>query len=116
MLRLKVSKLTDSVFIDKQISEYYEDNRPVKIVTKKEASNFYLSGKWKDLRYKAFKIHGRQCLYCGAKPPQVVLHVDHIKPRSLRPDLELDINNLQILCEDCNLGKSNKDSIDYRPK
>lgn len=80
----------------------------------KKKENFYNSKEWRALRYEAFKIHGRQCLCCGAKPPQVVLHVDHIKPRSVRPDLELDINNLQILCEDCNLGKSNKDSIDYR--
>ena len=82
----------------------------------KKQLNFYSSKEWRDVRYRALKLHGRQCLCCGAKPPQVVLHVDHIKPRSLRPDLELDINNLQILCEDCNLGKSNKDSIDYRPK
>lgn len=80
----------------------------------KKKENFYNSKEWRALRYEAFKIHGRQCLCCGARPPQAVLHVDHIKPRSLRPDLELDINNLQILCEDCNLGKSNKDSIDYR--
>ena len=49
-----------------------------------------------------------------AESPNVELHVDHIKPRSKHPELELDINNLQILCKDCNLGKSNTDSIDYR--
>jgi len=75
---------------------------------------FYDSRAWRDLRYKALKLHGRRCLCCGAMPPDVILHVDHIKPRSLHPELELDINNLQILCKDCNLGKSNLDSIDYR--
>ena len=75
---------------------------------------FYESSEWRELRYEALKLHGRRCLCCGQKAPDVVIHVDHIKPRSIRPDLELDINNLQTLCEDCNLGKSNHDSIDYR--
>lgn len=77
---------------------------------------FYDSDEWRKLRYKVFQKHGRQCLCCGAKPPQVVLHVDHVKPRSLHPELELDINNLQILCEDCNMGKSNLDTTDFRRK
>ena len=75
---------------------------------------FYESREWRALRYKALIQHGRQCQCCGAKPPQIILHVDHIKPRSIHPELELDIDNLQILCEDCNLGKSNKDDTDFR--
>ena len=35
----------------------------------------------------------------------VVLHVDHIKPRSKFPELELSLDNTQVLCADCNLGK-----------
>jgi hypothetical protein len=42
------------------------------------------------------------------------MHVDHIKPRSKYPDLELSRQNLQVLCEDCNLGKSNKYEDDWR--
>jgi len=75
---------------------------------------FYESKEWRELRYQALKLHGRQCLCCGQKAPNVELHVDHIKPRSKFPELELDINNLQVLCKDCNLGKSNYDCIDYR--
>jgi 5-methylcytosine-specific restriction endonuclease McrA len=26
-----------------------------------------------------------------------------------------DLDNLQALCDGCNLGKSNKDSTDFRP-
>ena len=44
----------------------------------------------------------------------VKLHVDHIKPRSKYHELELDFNNLQILCEDCNLGKLNINEEDFR--
>jgi 5-methylcytosine-specific restriction endonuclease McrA len=28
--------------------------------------------------------------------------------------LELTLSNLQVLCEDCNLGKSNTDATDWR--
>jgi 5-methylcytosine-specific restriction endonuclease McrA len=57
------------------------------------------------------------CELCGAGPsPGHPLHVDHIKPRSRYPELELDPSNLQVLCEDCNLGKSNTDAIDWRTK
>ena len=82
--------------------------------TYKNNDDFYNSREWMDVRYKALQLHGRQCLCCGAKAPGVELHVDHIKPRSKYPELELDINNLQVLCKACNLGKSNRDCNDYR--
>ena len=75
---------------------------------------FYMSDEWRSLRYKALVKFGRQCQCCGAKPPNVVLHVDHIKPRSKFPNLALRLDNLQILCEDCNLGKRNRDMTDFR--
>ena len=73
---------------------------------------FYKTREWLELRYKAIVKHGKTCQCCGSK--KTPIHVDHIKPRSKFPDLELDINNLQILCEDCNIGKSNKDVTDWR--
>ena len=81
---------------------------------KRKLETFYESREWRELRYEALKKYGRKCLCCGQQPPEVILHVDHIKPRSKFPELELEISNLQILCKDCNLGKSNKDCIDYR--
>ena len=75
--------------------------------------SFYESREWKKLRYKVLRDNKRQCMLCGNKG---VLHVDHIEPRSLRPDLELDQSNLQVLCELCNLGKSNKFNDDWRPE
>lgn len=78
-------------------------------------SDFYKTDKWRSLRVKALVKYGRKCCLCGRPASDgVVLHVDHIKPRSKYPALELDINNLQILCEDCNLGKSNKYSEKLR--
>lgn len=44
------------------------------------------------------------CVMCGRKAPEVVLHVDHIVPVSEGGTTTLD--NLQTLCADCNLGKS----------
>lgn len=76
---------------------------------------FYNSREWRELRYKVLVKHGNNCMCCGASPVDgVVIHVDHIKPRSLHPELALDIDNMQILCADCNLGKSNKDDTDWR--
>lgn len=82
---------------------------------KQKPKSFYESDEWRALRIEAFNIHGYKCLKCGAEPP-IELHVDHIKPRSLYPKLELDIDNLQILCKNCNLKKSNKHCTDYRSK
>lgn len=75
--------------------------------------NFYTSREWRELRYKALKIYERKCMTCFRS--NVELHVDHIKPISKYPELALVLSNLQILCIDCNLGKGNKDCIDWRP-
>lgn len=75
-------------------------------------SKFYDTAEWQTLRYKALKMYGKTCHCCGATNTEI--HVDHIKPRSKYPHLELDLNNLQILCRACNLGKGNTDSIDWR--
>jgi 5-methylcytosine-specific restriction endonuclease McrA len=48
------------------------------------------------------------CRHCGQSPVKdvgVVLHVDHVLSWSQGGETTLD--NLQILCESCNLGKSN---------
>lgn len=74
---------------------------------------FYDSQEWRELRYRVIKFYGRQCMLCHTKDGEI--HVDHIKPRSKYPHLELVFDNLQVLCKDCNLGKQNYDEIDYRP-
>ena len=59
------------------------------------------------LRYKVLARDNFKCCVCGASPakdPAVVLHVDHIVPWSKGGETELD--NLQTLCSECNLGKS----------
>jgi hypothetical protein len=77
---------------------------------------FYSTQAWRSLRYEALKRSGGCCELCGAIPDRHALHVDHIRPRSKHPHLALELTNLQVLCRDCNLGKSNTDSIDWRRK
>ena len=77
---------------------------------------FYSSQKWRAVRYEALKRSRGCCELCGAVPHQHPLHVDHIKPRSKFPHLALEVSNLQVLCRDCNLGKGNSDSIDWRTR
>lgn len=77
---------------------------------------FYYSREWRTLRYEALRKHGAACQCCGATAISSgrPMHVDHIKPRSRFPELELSLSNLQVLCEDCNMGKGGRDQTDWR--
>lgn len=59
----------------------------------------------KKIRFEVFKRDDFTCKYCGNKPPNVMLEVDHIKPVSKGGTN--NINNLITSCFDCNRGKSN---------
>lgn len=75
-------------------------------------SCFYKSREWRSLRYQVLRERGRRCECCGQTPTDGrEVHVDHIIPRSKDSSLELSKDNLQILCADCNMGKSNTDQI-----
>lgn len=59
------------------------------------------------LRFKVMQRDNFKCCICGKSPatsPNVTLHIDHIKPWSKGGETTID--NLQTLCSDCNLGKS----------
>lgn len=60
----------------------------------------------KSLRFEVFARDGFVCQYCGSRPPDVVLEVDHIHPRS-RGGTD-DIINLVTSCYECNRGKRAK--------
>ena len=83
--------------------------------SRSNAEILYKSPEWQRLRYFVLKRDNGVCQLCGrGRKDGVVLHVDHIVPLSVDWSKRLDPNNLQVLCEDCNLGKSNKDCIDWR--
>ncbi|MFH1829896.1 MAG: HNH endonuclease [Pseudomonadota bacterium] len=64
------------------------------------------------LRLKVLSRDNFRCVYCGRSPATDVgikLHLDHIIPFSkCGKSVE---NNLQTLCQDCNLGKGDKTKL-----
>lgn len=97
-----------------QAPERYDDWQALPF-TEQSKAGFYNSGKWRILRHQALEEYGSRCACCGITPAQgAIMHVDHIKPRSKYPELELELTNLQILCEDCNKGKSNLSDKKWR--
>ena len=81
-----------------------------------KTDDFLSTYEWRKVRMIALKKYGARCQCCGATPATgAVMNVDHIKPRKLFPDLALDVDNLQVLCHECNHGKGNWDQTDWRP-
>ena len=78
-------------------------SKPKKIVKPKRTTrNMNLR-----LRFTILQRDNFSCNKCGrspAKDPSVVLHVDHIIPWSKGGETEIE--NLETLCKNCNLGKS----------
>jgi len=70
-----------------------EQNQPRKQISKK-------------IRFEVFKRDSFKCQYCGATAPEVILHVDHIKPFSKGGTN--DLTNLITSCAPCNLGKRDR--------
>jgi hypothetical protein len=64
----------------------------------------------KKLRFEVFKRDSFTCQYCGAKAPDVLLHVDHIKPVA-RGGADV-IMNLITSCAACNGGKGARELSD----
>jgi 5-methylcytosine-specific restriction endonuclease McrA len=78
------------------------ENLPLKVVENKSKRNIPLG-----LRYKVLKKDSFKCVACGHSAIDgAKLHLDHKLPFSLGGLTEL--NNLQTLCSDCNISKSNK--------
>lgn len=108
-------KIVQELLLEQAKKIHRATSKPTKYIAYKEglkSSDFYRTKAWIELRYKVLVKYGRVCQCCGQIGGQI--HVDHIKPRSKYPELELEINNLQVLCERCNIGKSNKDVTDWR--
>lgn len=63
----------------------------------------------KGTRYDVLKRDNFKCVLCGRSPavdPKIILHIDHIIPKSKGGDNKPA--NLQTLCSDCNWGKATK--------
>lgn len=93
----------------------YENRRKADKDALGRSHYFHNTPEWRQARYDAILRAGGRCRACGRSPIHhgVALHVDHIVPRSVRPDLCLAPRNLQVLCEECNLGKAADDQTDF---
>lgn len=58
----------------------------------------------KRVRYEVLNRDGNACHYCGGRPPEVRLVLDHVLPVSLGGTDEP--SNLRAACTDCNSGKA----------
>ncbi len=71
----------------------------------KQTDPFYTSARWLHVRAKALARDHYTCQLCLAAfrdgamlRPRTATIVHHIIPRTERPDLELDLDNLQSVC------------------
>lgn len=62
--------------------------------------------KYNGLRFEILLRDKFTCQYCGRKPPEVVLQVDHIHP--VARGGQNTHENLTTACRDCNSGKMTK--------
>jgi|TARA_R100000900_G_scaffold133987_1_gene110998 hypothetical protein len=83
---------------------------------KDPSMNSYYNERWRILRSELFEVYGAACSVCGRnyKTDGVVIQGDHIQPKIKRPDIALYFSNLQVLCRDCNVGKSYYYNTDHR--
>jgi len=58
----------------------------------------------KRVRFEVFKRDRFTCQYCGRRPPDVMLEVDHVVPRVEGGGDEIE--NLTTSCVPCNRGKA----------
>jgi hypothetical protein len=80
---------------------------------------FYNSRGWKRCRYGFLRewrsLCDPVCMCCRVSEQTKLLNVDRILPLKNNWFLRYDWNNLQVLCEDCNIGKGSTDTTDFRP-
>jgi 5-methylcytosine-specific restriction protein A len=92
-----------------------EPKRPWKSESKpnrdRKPDPFYTSTAWRKLRnqYITAQPLCEHCKQAGNYKPAKV--VDHIAPRKERPELELDWDNLQSLCQRCHQQKTAKEKF-----
>lgn len=107
--RVAKKKMLGKVKVTRSVSYTYDERDNGKL------KEFYKSKEWKFMRYEALRRYGGRCQCCGASAQENAgLHVDHIKPLRVFWDLRLDIDNLQVLCADCNEGKGARHADDWR--
>ena len=112
----KVEKYKDD---NETVIEFIENailkSLPKEVLTQEELKEINRRRNIKDTtRYSVLERAGFKCQCCGIKPLKnndVILHIDHIIPYSLGGSDNID--NLQVLCDKCNISKRNKFIINH---
>lgn len=84
---------------------------------KRKKDLFYSSWEWRKMRLFIIERDEGRCSICGRTVEdyrddgvtKVRISVDHILKRSTHPELQLDPNNLRILCVDCHEAITEKE-------
>ncbi|RNJ80344.1 MAG: HNH endonuclease [Nitrosopumilus sp. H8] len=105
--KITENQKTDLLELCNEKLKYFIDKNP-KIMRFRELDKLSVSG---SVRYDILSRSKGVCVACGARSTQAMLHVDHIKPRSLGGKTEP--SNLQALCYKCNTQKRNRDNLDF---
>jgi 5-methylcytosine-specific restriction endonuclease McrA len=113
-LKLPKNITAQERYLVKHLYKYVSPKKKKEVKEKVERKKhpFYDSPEWIQLRKLVNKFYEPKCMKCGVI--KTVFHVDHIYPRSKYPHLELDPDNVQRLCKNCNMEKMNNDTTDYR--
>jgi hypothetical protein len=100
---------SDKTYNYKQLVLFYEKAQKIKEQRKIRCGQIYYerSLMTNSLRYDILKRDNFRCQICGSTAQDgVKLHIDHIVPVSKGG--HTTPNNLRVLCDRCNLGKSDK--------
>lgn len=73
-----------------------------------EVNHRWSGGNWRYWKNQALSRDNYTCQICGFTEREI-MEVDHIIPKSKRPDLKLDVNNLMTLCPNCHRRKTNRE-------
>ena len=66
------------------------------------------------LKERMARAQGGMCVYCRVPLDLAVPHIDHMKP--INRGGTNDASNLQLLCQDCNLQKSDRSDEEFRAR
>lgn len=67
-------------------------------------------GEYQEARGELIRRIGEYCSYCE-QPVQSGIAVEHVQPRSLHPELELEWDNFLLSCVNCNSTKTGKNVV-----
>ena len=101
----KVFRKSSGVCMPPHPSEFKQSLPKTTFVESSLKKELFESEDWKFLRSYALRRGKYTCQHCRATG--VRMHVDHKIPITVDWSRRLDLLNLQVLCEDCNVGKSN---------